>query len=589
MVGTCHHATTCFWIIKATKSRYLRKDQKFGIELPHSVKRALEIDRETQTTYWIDAIKKEMKTVTPAFHFLKGSQPPIGHQKIPCHVVFDVKMDFTRKARFVAGGHKTEPPASITYASVVSRESVQIAFLIAALNGLEVVSADVQGAYLNAPCREKVYTICGPEFGDKNGCIGVIKLALYGLKSSGFAWRSHLAETVRSKDFEMCYADNDVWLRAATKSDGTTYYEYVLIYTDDILAISMDPMAILKHLEGHYVLKPGSIGPPTQYLGAQIGQMTVKGDSENPKWFLSSDRYIKEAIRNVQNWLIEHDLPKLKSRAPSVFPSGYRAEMDMTDYCSPDIGHYYQQQIGVLRWAVELGRINICTEVLILAAYTTAPKIGHFNAMLHVFAFLLHHPRCRLVMDDDRGPVDEGPEQDWKEFYPDASEQLPSNAPKPRGNSVQMICYCDSDHAGDLMTRRSRTGVLIFLNRAPILWYSKKQSGIETITFGSEFMGLKVATDLIKGLRYKVRMMGIPLDGPTHTRVDNMSIVQNASMPESTLKKKCNSIAYHYVRESVAAGVIKIQFINSESNIADMLTKVQAGPVRKRLADMVLF
>jgi hypothetical protein len=122
-------------IIKATKSRYLRKDQKFGIELPHSVKSALEIDRETQSTYWIDAIKKEMKAVTPAFHFLdQDSPPPIGHQKIPCHVVFDVNMEFTRKARFVAGGHKTEPPASITYASVVSRERVRIAFMVAALN-----------------------------------------------------------------------------------------------------------------------------------------------------------------------------------------------------------------------------------------------------------------------------------------------------------------------------------------------------------------------------------------------------------------------------------------------------------------------
>jgi hypothetical protein len=105
-------------------------------------------------------------------------------------------MDFTRKARFVAGGHKTEPPSSITYASVVSRESVRIAFLIAALNDLDIMAADIQGAYLNAPCREKVYTICGHEFGEHVGKVAVVKLALYGLKSSGFAWRSHLAETL---------------------------------------------------------------------------------------------------------------------------------------------------------------------------------------------------------------------------------------------------------------------------------------------------------------------------------------------------------------------------------------------------------
>jgi hypothetical protein len=144
----------------------MRTDQKFGIELPHTVKRALEIDEETESTFWIDAIRKEMITVTPAFECLdKGINAPVGHQKIPCHVIFDVKMVFTRKARFVAGGHKTEPPSSITYARVVSRESVRIVFLMAALNDLDVMAADIQGVYLNAPCRENVYTICGPEFG----------------------------------------------------------------------------------------------------------------------------------------------------------------------------------------------------------------------------------------------------------------------------------------------------------------------------------------------------------------------------------------------------------------------------------------
>jgi hypothetical protein len=107
-----------------------------------------------------------MRAVMPAFHILDlGASPPVGHQHIPCHLVFDVKMDFTRKARFVAGGHVTEPPASITYASVISRDSVQIAFLIAALNDLDLLAADISNAYLNAPCHEKVYTTCGPEFG----------------------------------------------------------------------------------------------------------------------------------------------------------------------------------------------------------------------------------------------------------------------------------------------------------------------------------------------------------------------------------------------------------------------------------------
>jgi Reverse transcriptase (RNA-dependent DNA polymerase) len=212
--------------------------------------------KQVQLIGWRDAIRKEMKTVFPAFEFLdEGAVKPIGYQQITCHLVFDIKMDFTWKARFVARGHMTDAPSSITYASVVLRESVRIALLIAALNDLEVAGGDVQGAYLNAPCREKVYIVCGPEFGESAGRIAVIVKALYGLKSSGFAWRSHLAETLSSLGFTMCVADNDVWMRAATRKDGTEYYEYVLVYTDDLLCISTNPMQILTCLDQHYVLK----------------------------------------------------------------------------------------------------------------------------------------------------------------------------------------------------------------------------------------------------------------------------------------------------------------------------------------------
>jgi hypothetical protein len=224
-----------------------------------------------------------------------------------------------------------------------------------------------------------------------------------------------------------------------------------------------------------------------------------------------------------------------------------------------------------------------------LAAFTTAPRKGHFNAMLHIFAFLRGHPRNRLVFDDSYVPIEPTPDEDFSEFYPNAHEEIPPNAPEPRGKAVQMIAFSDSDHAGDLLTRRSRTGVLIYLNRSPIIWYSKKQTSIETSTFGSEYMALKTCTDLVKGLRYKLRMMGIPLEGPTHIKVDNMSVVHNSTRPESVLKKKSNSIAYHFVRENVAARVIKIGYESSESNLADMLTKVQSGPVRSRLARNVLF
>jgi hypothetical protein len=152
-----------------------------------------------------------------------------------------------------------------------------------------------------------------------------------------------------------------------------------------------------------------------------------------------------------------------------------------------------------------------------------------------------------------------------------------------------MTCFVDADYAGDLVTRRSRTGVLIFLNRSLILWYSKRQNSVESSTFGSEFMALKTAAELVQGLRYKLRMMGIPLEGPAHMRVDNQSVVHNTTRPESMLRKKSNSIAYHFTREGVAALWLKIGYEPSDTNLADMLTKIQSGTKRKSLLDQVMF
>ncbi len=155
-------------IIKAVKNRYWKRTHKFGVEVPKTVEQALALDKETGTDLWRAAIDKEMKNVTIAFEFLdEESQVPVGYKWIPCHIVFDVKMDFTRKARYVAGGHMTEAPSSITYSSVVSRESVRILFLIAALNDLDVLACDIQNAYLNAPTKEKVWTTAGKEFGSR--------------------------------------------------------------------------------------------------------------------------------------------------------------------------------------------------------------------------------------------------------------------------------------------------------------------------------------------------------------------------------------------------------------------------------------
>ena len=108
-------------------------------------------------------MKKEVGTVFPALRVLEdGENIPVGSQFMDLMMIFDVKMDLTQKARLVARGDQVETPSNLTYASIVSRDSIQIALLLSALNGVSLLAADVAGAYLNAPCRERVHTVLGP-------------------------------------------------------------------------------------------------------------------------------------------------------------------------------------------------------------------------------------------------------------------------------------------------------------------------------------------------------------------------------------------------------------------------------------------
>jgi len=404
----------------------------------------------------------------------------------------------------------------------------------------------------------------------------LIVRALYGLKSSGAAWRAHLAATLQSLGFTSSLADPDVWYREATKPCGFQYYEYLLAYVDDILVLSHDPVIIMKGLEDFYRLKDG-YEQPTRYLGAEVLQWRFP-DDEQPKWALSSHQYVKEAIKNIEVELAKSDL-RLPKKSSTPMALNYRPELDTSPLLTDEAVNYYQSQISILRWAVELGRIDIYIDTALLSQHLVHPRRGHLEAIYHIYSYLKSHERCTMVFDDAIVKYAQADFQsfDWTDFYGNVKEAIPPNAPKPRGNPVQMTAFVDANHAGNQVTRRSQSGILIYCNSAPIIWYSKAQATVETSTFGSEFVALRIATELIEALRYKLRMFGVPLDGPTNVLCDNKSVVDNSTLPSSTLKKKHNAICYHRVREAVAAQVIRIAHVPTGQNLSDMFTKPLGG------------
>jgi hypothetical protein len=577
-------------ILAKVKTRIRRTTHKYGIEVPTSVEHAFDIDRKNGNNFWREALKKEMTNVGVAFEVLEaGEKAPVGWKKATGHLVWDVKMDFTRKARWVLDGHKTPDPIGSTYAGVVSRESVRIAFTYAALNGLEVCAADIRNAYLQAPSSCKDYIICGPEFGIENvGKVALIHRALYGGKSAGRDFRNHLRACMRHLDFVSCPADPDVWMRPAKHSNGSEYYEYILLYTDDCLVIGEQPERTLRNDLGRYFeLKEESIGPPKLYLGGRTREVVLENGVKC--WTFSSSQYVQAAVKNVEDYIEKQSDPrwKLPAKAETPMQTSYRPELDVSPELEPQEAAYYQSLIGILRWIVELGRVDICLEVSMMSSHLALPREGHLQQVLHIFAHLKKYHNTEMVFDPSDPVIDESVFElkDWtsSEFgHVQGKEELPRNAPQPRGLGFTSYAKVDADHGSDTVTRRSRTGFLVYLNSSLIYWSSKKQTSVESSSFGSEFIAMKQCCEYLRGLRYKLRMMGIPCEGPSYIYGDNQSVLANTSIPDSTLKKKSQSIAYHFVREGVARDEWRTAYVNTHENEADLLTKLLPAGEKRR-------
>jgi len=449
-------------IINKVKSRIKIKN---GIKIPSAIYEAEKLDKENNNSLWKEAIEKELNGVRVAFQLLKDNEkPPVGSKHIQYHWIFTIKFDLTRKARLVAGGHlNKEVPAHTTFSSVVSRESVRLAFLLASINGLNLLIGDISNAYLHALPRERVHVTIGPElFGPSfEGQTAVICKALYGLKSSGAAWRHHFAQFIRTHlHYKATTADPDVYMKKLYKADGSKYYSYLLVYVDDILIISEEPQIILSEIQQSFIIKNNSIKFPDVYLGMDIKTRT--NDLGEPYFVTGSNTYTRRAVQSIKDQMAKDGISFNTKPSQPFSHTSYGAELDTSSLCDATSSIYYMQLIGILRWLCELGRVDILYETSILSRYCVQPRTGHLHQLLHVFHYLDKHDSSWLPIDTrtlniqwngENGPSPWNRAQFMKEIYPDAREDFPHDMPEPLGTPLQINCFVDADHADDKVTR----------------------------------------------------------------------------------------------------------------------------------------
>ncbi len=258
--------------------------------------------------------------------------------------------------------------------------------------------------------------------------------------------------------FTSSRADPDVWFRLSKRTTGEEYYEYVLLYVDDVLVISERADKVLrKEIGQHFVLCEESIGPPSNYLGGKLRKITL--ENEVRAWAFGSCQYVQSAVRSVEEHLMKAG-EKLPYKAPTPLSNWYCPEIDV----SPELGEkdasHFHSLIGVLRWIVELGRVDLDFKVSMMSLHLTLPREGHLKEIYHIFAYLKAHSNTEMVFDPTPPIIDMSlfEQQDWSfSAYSCESlmEDLPSNTPLSFSPSMTMRVFVDSNHADDLVTRRS--------------------------------------------------------------------------------------------------------------------------------------
>ena len=345
-----------------------------------------------------------------------------------------------------------------------------------------------------------------------------------------------------------------------------------------MLACSHDIQAIMDDLTLTYDLKEGSMVAPTIHLVAEIKKYQVGNGKEY--CIMSSKQYVKNGIKTFEQ-VFNDDRRKLrvtKKSGKQPLPSSYRPELEQSDELCTERMLRYLQLIGILRWEVEIRQIDIFCEVAIMLQYSESPRIGHLEGLYHILGYLKKHEMCRVLFYPKYPEVNQGSfasvDKDWTDFYGDVVEDSLPGMPEPLGKSVHTTCFVDADHAGNVVTHRSHTGVLIYVMNAPIIWFYKNHNTVERSTFGWEFVAMMIARYLIVALRYKLHMFGVPLDGHTDTMCNNQGVVKNTSLPQPTMGNNHNGVNYNVLLEAAAAGILRDGKEDTETNLVDLLTKL---------------
>lgn len=494
---------------------------------------------------WEQAMEKEIESLE-SNDVWDLVELPTGRKVVGSKWVYKVKRDVNGnteryKARLVARGftQKFGEDYDQTFSPVVRFESFRTLMALAAKYGLKLHQMDVTTAFLHGVLEEEVF-LKQPEGFAKSGeehLVCKLKRSLYGLKQSPRCWNAALDEKLVQMGFSQTSADPCLYMKSDERGPV-----YLAVYVDDLVIAAKEETlikGIKDQLSKFFDMK--DMGPLHHFLGMKVLQ-----DEENKEVCIGQERYINDILRTYG---MENCKPAPTPMDPGLKLANANADDTVVDPVA------YQSAVGSLLYLSIASRPDIAFAVGCAARYTSKPTSVHWALVKRIMRYL-------------KGSIDIGLK------YQGAGSE-----------GETMTAFCDADWAGDLDHRKSTSGYVLMLSNGAVSWKSKKQTVVALSTAEAEYVALSSATQEVSWMRKLLADLGENTGVPTTIHEDNQSAMAIASNPVNHNRTKHIDIKYHYVRQAVQEGVIKLQYCSTSDMVADVLTKPVYTETFRKLRD----
>jgi transposase InsO family protein len=435
------------------------------------------------------------------------------------------------KARVVAQGFTQIEGVDYdeTFAPVAKFASLRVILALAAERDLEVQQMDVKSAYLNGELKEEIFMQAPPGFDVPEGMVLRLIKAVYGTKQGGRVWYEEIRDKLGSMGYQRTEADHAVFTRTRNSA-----LSIIALYVDDITMASKDMETIDQDkasLRESYEMT--DLGDISWILG-----MHVTRDRDAGWIAISQQKHIEETLERFGKSDIRPiSTPTLANEHLIKIPS---PEIDVKSY---------QSAIGALMYPMLGTRPDLAYTVAALGRHSASPGEEHQRALDRAFRYLKATSDQRLVFQ--RGT--------------------------PSGTTLHG--FVDADWASDVNDRKSTSGFVFMLGGAAVSWSSKKQTSVALSSTEAEYIAAAHATKEVVWLRRLLIDLGLDLDSPTTLHVDNQSAIAIARNPEFHDRTKHIEVRHHFLRHKVEGKEIHLEYIPTEEQTADILTK---GLVREK-------